>query len=635
MNKKHQKKHTAKKRASHMKTPQKEAFFQQLISKTASIPTVSIQSLSQKLIWLIRNVIPMLLFPIITFYLFERYTHNPWTSMKVPIQFLNIFLFELIMCFLLFLFGKLKTALMIETAFFMIIGLANYYVLEFRAAPIMPWDIFSLGTAASVADNFNYSLEKETIYVLLGFIALLIVEFFVPFRLKKSWKKGYKLRGAGLAIAMFLLIGFTKMLHQDATITYFKMYDKLFTPTVMSKRDGTAVAFLMELKYLSIEKPTDYSKNIAMTLLEQYETSETDLEETPNIIVIMNEAFSDPAVLGEFDTNMDYMPFIHSIMNGEVADTVSGYLNVSVLGGNTANTEFEFLTGNTLAFLPQGSVAYQQYVKNELPSIASHLKNLGYETVAMHPYNSSGWDRDTVYPLLGFDTSYFIKDWKNPEKIRNYVSDKACYDKIIDIYENKEADTPLFVFNVTMQNHSSYSEEFDNFKPDITVNNAKAKLLPNYLSLIKISDEAVAGLIDYFSAQDEKTMIVFFGDHQPTNSVVSVVHKLNKIDVNNMTDEQESDRYKVPYFIWANYDIEEATNVETSANYLGEKVLSTAKLPLYDYMEFLKDFQKKYPVVTPIRAVDSESNSAIIKDVKDDLNEYAILQYYQLFDNKK
>lgn len=635
MSKKSKKKHTSKNRASHTGAPQQQSFIKQFYTEKIKPHAVHVKSILKKMLWFIQNIIPMLLFPIVTFYLFEWYTHNPWTSMKVPIQFLNIFLFELLMCLLLFLFGKLKTALMIETVFFMVVGLANYYVLDFRAAPIMPWDIFSLGTAATVADNFNYTLEKETIYVLLGFIALLIAEFFVPFRLKKNWKKGFKLRGAGLVISVLLLVGFTKMLHQDATISYFKMYDKLFTPTVMSKRDGTAVAFLMELKYLSIEKPSGYQKDDAKALLESYDSSVSQTEETPNIIVIMNEAFSDPAVLGEFGTNMDYMPFVHSILNGEVADTISGYLNVSVLGGNTANTEFEFLTGNTLAFLPQGSVAYQQYVKNELPSLASHLKSLGYDTVAMHPYNSSGWDRDTVYPLLGFDTSYFIKDWKNPEKIRKYVSDKACYDKIIDIYENKDSDTPLFVFNVTMQNHSSYSEEFDNFKPDITINNAKAKLLPNYLSLMKISDAAIAELVNYFSAQDEKTMIVFFGDHQPTNSVVSVVHKLNKIDVNNMTDEQEADRYKVPYFIWANYDINDATNVETSANYLGEKVLSAAELPLYDYMEFLKEFQEKYPVVTPIRAVDFNGNSTLIKEAKEDLNEYAILQYYQLFDSKK
>ena len=121
----------------------------------------------------------------------------------------------------------------------------------------------------------------------------------------------------------------------------------------------------------------------------------------------MDEAFSDPAVLGEVDANMDYMPFVHSLQNG-AENAITGKLHVSVKGGNTANTEFEFLTGNTMAFLPQGSVAYQQYIHEETQSLASYLKSLGYTTRAAHPYKASGWDRETVYPLLGFERADFI-----------------------------------------------------------------------------------------------------------------------------------------------------------------------------------------------------------------------------------
>ena len=133
----------------------------------------------------LRNIIPMLLFPIIILYLFEWYTHNPFTTMKIRIQLLNIVLFELIMALLLFLFGKLKTALRCQTILFMIIGLANYYVLEFRSAPIMPWDILSIGTAASVANNFKYTLSKETVFVLIGFVILILLESKVTLELKE------------------------------------------------------------------------------------------------------------------------------------------------------------------------------------------------------------------------------------------------------------------------------------------------------------------------------------------------------------------------------------------------------------------------------------------------------------------
>lgn len=593
-----------------------------------------------KIIWYVRNIIPMLLFPIANFYLFEWYTHNPWETMKVPIQFLNIYFFELLMAAFLFLFGNLKWSLRLQSIFFMVIGLANYYIISFRSAPIMPWDIYSIGTALSVADNFKYTIEKQTVFVLIGFVLLILAESVVNLKLKSdgTWKKRILgIRAVGFIFFVVLICSFTKMLHLDSTIIKYGMYDKLFTPTVMSKRDGTAVAFLMELKYISVDKPANYSADAAEQILSPYtdNTVQQPVPDTlPNIIVIMNEAFSDPAVLGPFETNQDYMPYVHSILNGEVDNTISGFLNVSVLGGNTANTEFEFLTGNTMAFLPQGSVPYQQYLKRELPSLASHLKNLGYETIAAHPYNSTGWDRNKVYPLLGFDKMYFIKDYKNPERIRKYVSDKACYDKIIELYESKPEDTPFFVFNVTMQNHSSYTDEFDNFKPDIEVLDGTSKVLNNYLSLMKLSDESIQSFIDYFAKTEQKTMIVFFGDHQPTNFVVSNVWKLNGKNGNALSEEDEANRYKVPYFIWCNFDIEQKVNTDTSTNFLATELLASAGIPLLDYEAYLHNLKDLYPIITSIRTENKNGESTETKNVMGELNNYAILQYDYLFGKK-
>jgi phosphoglycerol transferase MdoB-like AlkP superfamily enzyme len=117
-------------------------------------------------------------------------------------------------------------------------------------------------------------------------------------------------------------------------------------------------------------------------VLESYTEQEDDAdssdkkEELPNIIVVMNESFSDLKVLGDFTTNEDYMPYLHSLLNG-AENTVTGYLNVSVCGGNTANTEFEFLTGNSMAFLPQGSIPYQQYITPFSSQIADNTADSG------------------------------------------------------------------------------------------------------------------------------------------------------------------------------------------------------------------------------------------------------------------
>lgn len=580
------------------------------------------------------NIVAMLVLPIVIFYTFEWFTHNPFETMNLKPQLLNIFFFEVLTLFLFFVCGRLRLALRIETIFFLIYGLANYYVIEFRSAPIMPWDLFSIRTAASVANNYQYTVERQTVVIVLIFVALFILERTITLELPKSpAKKRHAIKIVGALASFAVIYLFTCMLHEDSSVSRFDLYDKYFTPTVVNKKDGNVVAFLMELEYVTVEKPEGYSIENAETILAQSENTEVTSSDTsnPNIIVIMNEAFSDPAILGEFETNVDYMPFVHSIMSGEVENTISGYLNVSVLGGNTANTEFEFLTGNTMAFLPQGSIPYQQYVKSEVPSVASQLTSLGYETIAMHPYNSTGWQRNTVYPLFGFQQMYFINDWDNPEKIRKYVSDKSCYDKIISLYEQKD-ESPLFIFNVTMQNHSSYTDEYDNFTPDVTVENVKSTSLTNYLSLIKKSDEAIEYLVDYFSQVDEDTIIVFFGDHQTTNSVMSPIMKLNGKSFDSLTDEENNDRYKVPYFIWANYDIEDASDLETSANYLGMRTLQAADLPLSSYQSFLSELSQSFPVISSIRAQSADGTSKDVKDVKDELNSYQTLQYYYLFD---
>ncbi len=545
------------------------------------------------------SLIMLFLAPAATFYLLEWYTHNPFETMKTTPQVLNLVMFELLALLLFAAFGKLHVALMTETLFFGIYGLANYFVLNFRSVPIQPWDLLSIGTAASVAGNYDYTLDRQALLVVLGFVLLLILEFFCRFSLKKGT---WKLRLPVAATLVVLLGAFGLMFHSDEIVEQkLRLYNKLFTPTTMSYKNGTALAFVMELRYLSVDKPAGYRADTAaqeLAALEEESMSEPAMAgsggegQLPNIIVIMDEAFSDPAILGDFTVNQDYMPFVHSLLEG-ADNTISGWLNVSVLGGNTANTEFEYLTGNTMAFLPQGSIPYQQYIKAETPSLASHLAGLGYQTVAMHPYNASGWDRDTVYPAMGFSEMYFLPDFENPVKVRNYVSDQSDFEKIIEIYENK-GDNPLFVQR-NHENHSSYTESFDNFDPQIEVEGG-SQTLNNYLSLLSLSDEALGELISYFEGQEEDTVIVFFGDHQTTNSVIEPILKLNGKSSSTLTEEEQADRYKVPFFIWANFDIEEETDVETSANYLAARTLEAAGVPLDGYFTWLSGFSgKRFP----------------------------------------
>ena len=589
------------------------------------------------------SLLLVILPPAACFYLMECYSHNPFMVVRPWAQFFNIVLFLLVTIVLFLLTGKLKTAHRIVYGVAMIYGIANSYVVRFRTNPIVPWDIFSWKTAASVADNYNFMPDTRMVVVTLVFLVAIALFHFIKVKVTRFvfWKR--LIPAALVAVVLSLFAG---TLQQESFQNSHRLYNKLFTPVYMTDVDGMAVTFVMNLAYMSIDKPEHYSDSEAQAVLDSYGaggamTEDTDPaakddtqkdEELPNIIVMMNESFSDLSVLGDFETNEDYMPFIHSLEQG-AENTVTGMLNVSVCGGNTANTEFEFLTGNTMAFLPQGSIPYQQYINGDLKALPDYLKTLGYQTIATHPYNAGGWERDTVYPMLGFNESVFKDEYVNPQYVRQYISDESCVDKIIEFYENKETDKPLFVFDVTMQNHGGYQDQYGNFTPDISVKDSTNFSLQQYLSLVKLSDSALESLISYFKDADEKTVIVFFGDHQPSDAVASTVLAKNGMSWNHLTEEQQKLRYQVPYVVWANYDIDEETGADTSANYLAAEVLERAGVPLDEYRSYLMHLKTEYPVISAVRTVKADGSEVRGSDEKDEMDIYRKLQYYELFDH--
>ena len=357
----------------------------------------------------------------------------------------------------------------------------------------------------------------------------------------------------------------------------------------------------------------------------------------PNIIVVMNEAFSDLSVIGDFQASEDYMPFFRSLYGSE--NTISGNVFVSVLGGNTANTEFEFLTGDTMAFLPTGSIPYQQFISDELPALPELLREYGYTTTALHPYNSNGWRRDSVYPLLGFDDFLYNGTFHYQKRLRGYITDEAAFQEIIRTYEEKDEEGPFFSFLVTMQNHGGYAKEWNGFERTITVSGREEDELSRinaYLTLLKVTDDAFRDLISYYEAVDEKTIILMFGDHQP-NVETGFLEELYGKDYDELSPEELALRYQTPFVLWANYDIEEAENVDISANYLSTLLMDAAGRPKSAYQNFLSELREKLPVITANFAIDADGNfysSSEYDQLADVLEDYEIIQYYHLFDNE-
>lgn len=553
-----------------------------------------------------------------SFYLMEAFLHNPFSEVRFKAQLLNILLFELLGWGFYFLTKSMKVSFRIILATAWLFGIINYYVMEFRSTPFVPWDIYSIKTAASVASNYDFHPTGRMFVITGAFLLLWILSYFWSLRLSC----GIVGRCIASALAIAILLLFADCLQDESFQKKAELYPFLFTPAHMTKVNGMAVTFVMDMAYVKVDKPKGYKREEAKDLLAAYEEPEK-AEDLVNMIVIMDEAFSDLSVLGPVNASKDYMPFIHSLQAG-YENTVTGNLHVSVYGGNTANTEYEFLTGNSMAELPPGSIPYQQYIKSEMPSLASDLKELGYVTYAMHPYNSTGWQRNEVYPRLGFEKAIFLKDLTGVEKLRTYASDAYDFKQIIRIYENKNENQPMFLFNVTMQNHGSYVDTYDNFVPTVTVEGIKSVALSQYLSLIRQTDEDFRQLVSYFSNEKEKTMIVFFGDHQPSNAIGKYI----------ITEEtKETDKYLVPYVIWANFDIQEGKNEDLSANFLASRALELAGIPASSYQQFLTKVRAAYPVYSAIETIEMPEGEQ--KDKEALLEDYRSLQYYRLMDWKE
>ena len=501
----------------------------------------------------------------------------------------------------------------------------NYFVYLFRGNEFTFSDIRSIGTGLSVAGNYKLQLNDRGAYAIFG--AALFIAFVRKCHVKfaRAWQM--RIIDAMLAAICVIIVGMAA-------------YD-VNTETWEQKgtyRNGYILNYILGIRDSFIAQPDGYSEEAIQKLEKKYSSNDKDYSKTdvkdPTIIVIMNESFSDLSVLGDLQTNIPLTPFIDSLKE----NTTKGYALSSVFGAKTPNSEWEYLTGNSMAFLPAGSVVYQQYISDTPTSIVSNLKDDGYTCVAMHPYYATGWSRNQVYPKIGYDEMHFIDDFDQTKILREYITDQELYDKIIERYESRGANEKLYLMGITMQNHGGYGEPYDNFNEECYKIGRSYTDANQYLSLVHESDKAVKNLIEYFSKVDDPVEIVFFGDHQPSlNS--NFYPLLNGKGMSGLTEDELEALYTVPFFIWTNYDTPEETVDITSLNFLSTMTLERAGIELPAYNKFLADMMETVPAVNS-RGYYSKEKQCYqhIDDATGEeaewIKNYHMLQYNSMFDKK-
>ena len=558
--------------------------------------------------------------------------NNPFTSFSALQVALNLAFYYIIALAVWLIAGRRNLSCGISTALFWVIGMANHYVIAFRGRTIFPGDLLTLGTALNVAGNYNYAFDTKQALTALGLALFLLLLLTLP---RQKGRARLRLRSAlpvTAACAAFLALFFGTDFLSAAGIE----------PSMWTTRgNGFVLNFSVCLRYSSVSEPEGYSQEALAEIAAGVEGESVPASgaggngvQPVNLIVIMNESFSDLTGTFDLETNQDPMPFFRSLTE----NTVRGTAYSSVFGGTTANSEYEFLTGNTTAFLPAGTVPYHLYVKEGSESLVAQMNALGYTSVAMHPYYSSGWNRIPVYKAFGFDRWLFQSDFEDPYYIREYISDQTDYENLIRIYEEKEEGEPLFIFNVTMQNHSAYAGAWTNLPREVWLTGemeGRYNTVNQYLNLIYQSDQALEYLISYFSQVEEPTMLLIFGDHQPQVATNFYTELLGS----DPTVEEAQKKQEVPFLIWANYDIEEKQDVKLSLNYLSGLLMDTANLPKTGYQTFLSRLWETVPVVNAVGYQDSdgtwhERTEDMSQAAREGLLDYQMLQYNELFDSR-
>lgn len=504
---------------------------------------------------------------------------------------------------------------------------ANFFVISFRSKPVMPSDLRAIRTAMEVADGYDLRPNWQivvSIVVLVLYIAAIVLLYHKTKKDRKSVPLKKKLlgRGAALAAAAVMLVISVNNPAFDR-LNSFQWDAKVLEGF---HREGIVLTFVNSAMSAHVARPETYSRELVNSYLAEYEPQAVSGTKPERIIMVMNEAFSDLRTVG-LDSRIDVMPFIDSLDE----NTVEGRLYASVFGGGTCNTEFEALTGNTLAFLGTGAYPYTENVTAPLFSLASYFRDSGYDTESFHAGNAQSWNRNIVYPHLGFDAFHSFIDYPaftEETFLHSYPADMADYLYIEEV--DQALDGPRFLFNVTIQNHSNY-DHFEDVEEDESVQQFGSDLAESsrvYLSLIKASDSAVRQLVETYRDSEVPTMIIFFGDHQP--GLYSYVQTEIYTAVENNLD-----FFKTKFFIWTNYQTETEHDADISANFLPWLILERGNFPLPPYVQMLREVHEKYPVISSQGVVDAEGNVyGSVAELMDDplIRKYQNIQYANLFD---
>jgi phosphoglycerol transferase MdoB-like AlkP superfamily enzyme len=539
------------------------------------------------------------------------------------------FIMLILMVLIFGIVGNVTWSIGIFYSLIIAIMFINGEKLASRDVPFMPEDLAMASEANSLSDMVNWG---KLFSALTTIAVILIACFFINKWLKKvphyKFSKRYKYLAQILIVAanwaslMYHTDFLRTKLSGQGTTVRVEWLDSVVDFTNQKynyQTNGYIISTITAFQSSVINQPKGYSKEAVSKIIEKYSklaqqhnSEKTSIQdEKVNIVYIMSESFVDPEKIKHIYNygEKDPIPFTHSILQ----KFSSGQTAVAEYGGGTANVEFEALTGFSNYFLngiPYTSLLPQN---TSAPSIAKTLKQNNYSTTAIHPYRGTMYKRNTVYTNLGFENFIDIDQLSNAEKLDNssYISDNYAFEKVFETLNKTEKSD--FIHLVTMQNHMPYSSDIYNSKnfpvSNISGDENEARQWETYLEGINESDEALKKFFEKLQSFEEKTIVVFWGDHWP-----GIANALNS-DENNKNNTQNT-----PLFIYSNFETTKNNLGTMSLNYLQTKVFDQVNAKISPFQALLIETSKQNPALT--KKITTE-NSQALKDYE--MIEYDIL----------
>jgi phosphoglycerol transferase MdoB-like AlkP superfamily enzyme len=523
----------------------------------------------------------------------------------------------LVLLFLWSVIGRLWWSIGILIAVVTTVGIANIVKMRLREEPVYPSDLDFLSEPEFLTSMVSPLLQVVAVAGMVGIVVWAVrigrrMDLRYP---RPSWRRlpreqALAVLGLRLVVAVIAGLLLFQTTHFNQPGSFWRgMYEvngdhwRYWSQKTNYRSNGFVGGFLFNMPVDAMKKPQGYDEAAIDEVAERYErvaerinASRSGSLDDVNVVLVLSESFTDPTELEGFELEHDPIPRTRARM----AETTSGRMLAQMYGGGTANMEFEVLTGQSLGlFRPQMLSPYQMLVPEhtDYPSAVGWFRSQGHEAIAVHPYRVGMYKREQVYERFGFESFIHAETIGSSGTIDDnpFISDEAAFDEVLTQIDEREK--PLLVNLVTMQNHIPVEDNYDDPVEVEGAEGGQGDRIGQYARGLEHTDEALDHFLETLEESDEKTIVLFYGDHLPGIYGSSVKNENRGLAL-----------YRTPFFIWSNQPGQNRprTAATTSPAFFLPMLYEVADAPLPPYLALLDQVHREVPAIQQGRLLDTE-----------------------------